>query len=154
MITLISRVISHTRDEAQGMEVLRAGLLTQEMALRALAKNVDCRFQAFERRFDEIADRLDDLEIGANKGRNEDKRGPREDVAQGQPVNRPVPIHHRQLVYNDDSEEDEDFLFNNNQPARGGGRYGRDYERDGVDFHLKVDIPFFSGNLNIESFID
>ena len=35
---------SHTRDEVQGMEVLKAGLLTQETALRALAKNVDCKF--------------------------------------------------------------------------------------------------------------
>ena len=34
----------HARDEAQGMEVLKAGLLTQETALRALAKNVDHRF--------------------------------------------------------------------------------------------------------------
>ena len=29
-----------------------------------------------------------------------------------------------------------------------------DYERDSGDFKLKVGIPFFSGNLNIEDFID
>ena len=51
-----------------------------------------------------IADRLDALAIGANRGRNEDKRAPREDVAQGRPVNRPIPAHHRrQPAYSDDS---------------------------------------------------
>ena len=95
----------HTSDKAQGMEVLRAGLLTQKTALRALAKNVDSRFQALEGRFDKIADILDALVIGANKGRNEDRRRPREDVTQGQLVNRPVPAHHyRQPVYSDDLE--------------------------------------------------
>ena len=62
--------------------------------------------------------------------------------------------HHRQPVYSDDSEEEEDFLFGNHQPARGGGRNARDYEKYGGDFVLKVDIPFFSGNLNIDDFID
>ena len=77
------------------MEFLRVSLLTQEMVLRALAESVDCRFQAFEERFDEIAGRLDALTIVANKGRNEDKRRLRDEVAQGQPVNGPVPAHHR-----------------------------------------------------------
>ena len=48
----------HVRDEVQGMEVLRASLLTYEMVLRALAESVDRRFQAFEEHFDEIADKL------------------------------------------------------------------------------------------------
>ena len=34
----------HARDDDQGMEVLRASLLTQEMTLRALANSVDRRF--------------------------------------------------------------------------------------------------------------
>ena len=88
-------------------------------------------------------------------GRNEDRRKLRDDVTQGQPVNMPVPAHHhRQPVYSDDSEEEEDFLFPDHRPTRDGGRYMRDYERDNGDFKLKVDIPFFSGNLNIEHFID
>ena len=145
----------HAHDEDQGVEVLRVGLLTQKIALRALADNIDCRFQAFEGRFDEIMDRLDALAIVSNKNRNNDRRLPRDDFARGQPINRLVPTHHRrQPFYNNYSEEEEDFLFGNNQPARGGGRYGQDYERDGGDFLLKVDIPFVSGNLNIEGFID
>ena len=140
----------HAYDEDQGVEVLRVRLLTQEMALRALVDNIDHRFQAFEWRFDEIIDRLDALAIGANRNRNDDRRWPRDDFARGQFVNKPIPAHHRrQLIYSDDSEEEEDFLFCNNQPAKGGGRYGQDYERDGGDFRLKVNIPFFSGNLNI-----
>ena len=73
----------HAHEEAQGMEFLRAKLLTQETALRALAENVARRFQALEGCFDEIADRLDALAIGANRDRNEDRRGPTNDVAQG-----------------------------------------------------------------------
>ena len=66
-----------------------------------------------------------------------------------------MPAHHcKQPVYSDDLEDDEVFLFGNHQPARGGGRYAHDPERDGGDFRLKVDIPFFSSNLNIEDFID
>ena len=122
----------HAHDEARGMEVLRASLLTQETALTALADSVDRRFQTYERRFDEIADRLDALTIGANRNRIDDRR-----LAQGQPINRPVLTHHRrQPVYSDDSEEEEDFLFGNQQPARGGGRYVRDYARDKGDFRL------------------
>ena len=92
---------------------------------------MECRFQAFERHFNEIADRLDALALDANRDRVGDRRRPRTDNFQGQPINRPRFVHHhRQPVYSDDSEEEEDFLFGNHQPARNGGRYKRDYERD------------------------
>ena len=51
------------------------------MALRALAENVDRRFQALEGCFYEIADMLDALAIGANRNRNDDRRQPRDEVA-------------------------------------------------------------------------
>ena len=65
---------NHIHDEDQGVEVLRASLLTQETTLRALADNIDCRFQVFEGQFDEIADRLDALTLGPNRNRNDDRR--------------------------------------------------------------------------------
>ena len=65
------------------MKVLQASLLTQDTTLRALAYSVDHRFQVFEGHFDEIVDRLDALTLGANRGRSEDKRWLRDDVAQG-----------------------------------------------------------------------
>ena len=77
------------------MEVLRASLLTQETTLRALADNVDSRFQTFDGCFDEITNRLDALAIGVNRDRSDDRRRPRDDFAQGQPINRPIPAHHR-----------------------------------------------------------
>ena len=145
----------HAHGEAQGMKVLRAGLLTQETTLRGLADSVERKFQAFERHFDEIADRPDVLALDANRDRVDDRQQPRADNTQGQPINRPVLAHHRRkVVYSDESEEEEDFLFDNHQSTRGGGRHARDYERDGGDFRLKVDIPFFSGNLNIKDCID
>ena len=34
------------------------------------------------------------------------------------------------------------------------GRNVHDFDRDGGDFRLKVDIPYFNSNLNIKDFID
>ena len=65
---------SHAHDKDQGVEVLRVGLLTQEMALRALADNMDRTLRAYKGRLDEIADRLDALTIGANRDKNDDRR--------------------------------------------------------------------------------
>ena len=80
----------HAHGEALVMEVLRAGLLTQETTLRGLADSVECRFQAFERRSDEIANQLDALALYSNRDRIDDRRRPRADNLQGQPINRPV----------------------------------------------------------------
>ena len=64
----------HAHDEDQGVEVLRADLLTQETTLRALADNMDRRFWAYEVSLKKIADRLDALAIGTNRDRNNDRR--------------------------------------------------------------------------------
>ena len=45
-------------------------------------------------------------------------------------------------------------MFADNRLARGGGRNIHEFDRDRGDFRLKVDIPYFSGNLNLEDFND
>ena len=58
--------------------------------------------------FDEIMDQLDALALGANRGRNDNKRRLRDDVAQSQPVNKYIHVNHRrQPIYRNDSEEEE-----------------------------------------------
>ena len=136
------------------MEALRASLQTQEVELRALIESVDRRFQAFKRHFDKIVDRFYALGLGARRGRNKERRRLRDDVAQGQPVNRPVSVYNRkQPVYSDDSEKEDEFVFADHKHARD-GRNVRDFDRDGGDFRLKMDIPYFNSNLNIKDFID
>ena len=52
------------------------------------------------------------MALGANRGRNEDRRWLRDDVAQGQPINGHVPTHNRrQPFYSDDSEEEMSLLL-------------------------------------------
>ena len=95
------------------------------------------------------------MTLGPNRYRKEDNRWLRDDVAQDQLVNRHVPVYScRQLVYSDDSEEDDEFVFTYHRPTRGGGKNVHDFDRDGGNFRLKVDIPYFNGNLNIKNFID
>ena len=75
---------------------------------------------------------------------NEDRRRLRDDVAQGQPINSPVPTYNsRQPVYNDDSKKEDEFTFTDHRPTRDSGKNPYDYDRDGGDFCLKVDIPYF-----------
>ena len=64
----------HAHDEDQGVVVLRADLLTQKMALKALADNIDHKFQVFQGRLDEITDRLDAPMISATRNRNNYRR--------------------------------------------------------------------------------
>ena len=45
-------------------------------------------------------------------------------------------------------------MFANHRPTRCGGKQVRDFDSDEGDFRLKVDIPYFNDNLNIEDFID
>ena len=85
----------YAHDEDQGVEILRVSLLIQETALRTLAENVDRIFQAFEGHFDEIVDWLDALVLGANRSRNKGRRRLRDDVAQGQPVNKSILVYYR-----------------------------------------------------------
>ena len=45
-------------------------------------------------------------------------------------------------------------MFVDHRPAIDGGRNVCDFDWDDGDFRLKLDIPYFNDNLNIEDFID
>ena len=86
------------------------------------------------------------------------------------PLGKPMAANRRLQMSENDSKEEDDILLAEEQPQwRGGygGRYseenygGRYREEnygigygDNSNFKLKVDIPSFNGNLNIEEFID
>ncbi|KAH7678920.1 hypothetical protein IHE45_06G025500 [Dioscorea alata] len=120
---------------------------------------MDLRFRRFEERFEEIVDHLHALQIDAHRRRNDNRR-PGVEVARGVPIGRrrPVPIH-RQYVYDEYSEEEDDLepnWFGCHQPYEG-QRARNNYERverDGRDFRLRVDILSFNGSLAIEEFLD
>ena len=42
-------------------------------------------------------------------------------------------------------------MSTDHRPTRGGGRNVHDFDWDGGDFRLKVDIPYFKGNLNLKT---
>ena len=45
-------------------------------------------------------------------------------------------------------------MFSDHRPVRGGGMNVHEFDREGGDLRLKVDISYFYNNLNIEDFID
>ncbi|CAK7355058.1 unnamed protein product [Dovyalis caffra] len=109
---------------------------------------MDCRFPYLEGCFEEIMDRLDALGIDANRNQIDDGPRSREDVARGKTVNGPAPDVHgcRQQFYDNDSDEDEYFEEPMLRRVDRGRHNYRDRENNG--FGLKVDIPYFNGNLN------
>ena len=142
----------HVPDVARDMEALR----TEVQAQRAVLDTMGQRFQREERRFDDLIP----MRYNTNRYRNIDRRRPRAADAYGYPISRPVAANYG--LYECDSEEEEDMLLEDQPLWRRG--YGGDVHRrskyhgydqgDGGNFRLKVNIPKFYGNYNIEEFLD
>src|SRR3954471_8514394 len=99
-------------------------------------------------------------------GTDETRGGGARDRAQGQPIDETVLANRRgalNTLWESDSDEDPFAEYNNNRDERRyGDRFnqncgygGRFNQPTGFqDFRLKVDIPTFAGDINIEDFID
>ena len=139
------------------MEALR----TEVQAQRAVLDTMDQRLRLFEQCFDDLVERFDAM--GTNTNRDGDAGGvrPRVEPTLSVLVNRPVVANQRIQAHDVDSDEEDDWLIRNQQPQRkgyGGGGYRKNHygydQGDTSDFKLKVDIPSFTDNLNIEDLLD
>ena len=69
---------------------MRTRLQAQEAALKAVEQNVDYRFRCIDLRFDEVIEQIRALGINANGNGNGGRLRPRDEMAQGEPVNQPI----------------------------------------------------------------
>lgn len=144
--------MANARNES---EVLDGGDREEDVITRAEFRTFQCETQQSQRETQqalrEIQATLARLTTGNNRWR-EDDVGRENFRERTEPVRERHPIPLRQLAYEDELSDDEEYVENIFRHNRRG--YHDVGEREPQTFRMKMDLPSFNGQLQIEGFLD
>ena len=109
-----------------------------------------------EQQLTEVIGQLCELLRGGVQGNMNDLLNQSEGGSLSKPIVDPIPQIRRRLIVDDDSDDEINFGVDPINPGMGRFERNRDFNNNRHDdeFKLKVDIPTFSGDIDIEGFLN